>query len=109
MIYQNILNNGRGYGKPHVTKMVKSAYGWNWIANYRGCYSHGVTPSDAVTDVLAFYDKCFPGVREAENAKCDYCKGGGKICVGMYHGDYFQPPEPELEDCPDCSGSGLAP
>lgn len=69
MIYQNILTNGRGYGKPHVTKLAEPVFDWKWVASYRGCYSHGATPSEAAKDVLAYYDLIYPGVREAER-KC---------------------------------------
>ena len=63
MIYKDILTNGRGYGKPHVTKLPEPINGYDWIAHFRGCYSCGTTPSDAAADVLAYYDECFPGAR----------------------------------------------
>lgn len=56
MIYQDIIADGRGYGKPHVT-WVKDA----WRAFYRGCYciDRG-SPSEAASGVLVFYKSNYP-------------------------------------------------
>lgn len=36
---------------------------------------------------------------------CETCHGGGEVCTGtVTHHGYNQPPEPDLETCPDCSG-----
>lgn len=58
MIYQEILNDGRGYGKPHVVWV--GAHGC-WKARYRGCFSLDYKdPYKAAMAVCAFYKSHYP-------------------------------------------------
>jgi hypothetical protein len=56
MIYQEILKDGRGYGKPHVIWIGEHRC---WRAYYRGCYSIWDKPCVAVTEVIKFYKSNF--------------------------------------------------